>query len=178
VRFTLIYDGTLITKARAPEKERVRQVLRPQLCDLWRYPPLPESNFGRVGHTNGLFIERHGMTYLPLVTRQLKTLAHLDVLLLRPQPRGSVIQRRGDIDNQLKVLLDALSIPSTPPIEPASDLPEDVMHVLLEDDDRVGKLTVETDRLLDRSDPERAVAIIRVTLASDEPTYGNQLLVG
>lgn len=64
---------------------------------------------------------------------------------------GSGLIHRGDLDNRLKTLIDALRFPGTPQ-EAGGANPqagEDPFFCLLEKDDYVTGLTVETDRLLD-----------------------------
>jgi hypothetical protein len=64
---------------------------------------------------------------------------------------GSVISA-GDLDNRIKTLIDCLKIPRSKNELPADVSPladEDPFFVLLEDDNQVTGLKVETDMLLD-----------------------------
>jgi hypothetical protein len=55
---------------------------------------------------------RAGFNCVPLVTRDLDATCSLDVLLLRPGPSATRhILNQGDIDGQLKTIIDALRIP-------------------------------------------------------------------
>jgi hypothetical protein len=74
------------------------------------------------------------------------------VLFLRQGEPGNVLNRSGDIDNRLKTLFDALSMPSDqkqlgPFLVPASD--EEPFFCLLEDDSIITRATVESDTLLE-----------------------------
>lgn len=89
--------------------------------------------------------------FLPLVRSEWKLHCELDILFLRKNPPGSLIQA-GDIDNRIKTLLDALRMAQTPQ-ELGQDLNPEVdanpFYCLLEDDQLVSRLNVETDRLLE-----------------------------
>ena len=101
--------------------------------------------------------------------------AELDVLLLRPESAAGPIVR-GDIDNRLKTLLDALSAPAH-----AQQVPEGAratsvdqpLHTLLQDDRLITRVTVETDRLLERAPTDWNRVILRVTVKTRRLTYGN-----
>jgi hypothetical protein len=54
---------------------------------------------------------------------------------------------RGDLDNRLKTLLDALSVPNQDQVIPDPTI-DDPIHCLLEDDSLVSGLEIETRRLL------------------------------
>ncbi|HZM57458.1 MAG TPA: hypothetical protein VFC03_20785 [Acidimicrobiales bacterium] len=49
--------------------------------------------------------------FAPLICTNLRLLAELDILMLRPEVPGRIINH-GDIDNRLKTLFDALRAPS------------------------------------------------------------------
>lgn len=115
---------------------------------------------------------RFDYRFVPLVTDYASLLCSLDVLFLRRDNPGSVIQS-GDIDNRLKTLIDALHMPVNTPELAGNETPrenEDPFYVLLEDDKQVSHLSVETDRLLDppkadrNEDRHMAHVVITVTL--------------
>lgn len=95
--------------------------------------------------------------------------------MLRPSSPGDLVNK-GDIDNRLKTLLDALSAPAQPTQIPdgmpaTSD--EDPMHVLLEDDSLITRLNVETERLIGAWGPDALRLTIRITTGVVEPMFGN-----
>jgi hypothetical protein len=93
---------------------------------------------------------RNGYRFVPLVRGDWHLSCGLQVLFLRHDIPGSVIQA-GDIDNRLKTLLDALRMPGNAAELAGSEVPqdgEDPFFVLLEDDKFVTGLSVETDTLL------------------------------
>ena len=78
--------------------------------------------------------------FVPFVTRELELLCSLDILWLRPDRPGAVIQS-GDLDNRLKTLFDALKAP-TDVGELGGATPQDgevPFYTLLEDDRLVTK---------------------------------------
>jgi hypothetical protein len=69
--------------------------------------------------------------------------------LAQGKPRQSI--SRGDIDNRLKTLFDALAVPNQDQIVADPDV-ADPVYCLLEDDSLIAGLSVETHRLLTRPD--------------------------
>jgi hypothetical protein len=93
----------------------------------------------------------YGFTFLPLVTSELKLGCWLDVLYLRRQPPGN-LWHHGDIDNRLKTLFDCLQIPDANQgyellKQEGDELP--YFYCLLENDNLISKVTVETGLLLE-----------------------------
>jgi hypothetical protein len=155
VQFRLVYQGPLLSNGDARHKQQIRRALHPQLRDLWTHVPLADNrdwldfpaaeNGLSVIHTVGDF------RYAPLVCDDLKLVAELEVVMLRPTRPGALIRQGGDIDNQLKTLFDALRCPHNANELPAGDSPddgEDPFFCLLDDDERITDLHVATDRYL------------------------------
>lgn len=93
----------------------------------------------------------NGYRFVPLVLKDLSLLCSLHVLFLRRDIPGSVVSA-GDLDNRIKTLIDTLRRPKGANELRGNEQPgadEDPFFVLLEDDDLVSQLTVETDTLLD-----------------------------
>lgn len=77
-------------------------------------------------------------------------MCELDVLLLRHDPPGALVTA-GDVDNRIKTLIDALTLPQQQNQLTGNETPreeETPFYCLLEDDVLVSRLNVETDRLL------------------------------
>ena len=101
--------------------------------------------------------------------------AELDIVLLRPEEPGKVITQGGDIDNRLKTLLDALSIPQANQIPP-EDKPrddEDPFHCLFEDDNLITGIRITADRLLASSETKEVVVLICVDVSCTRATLKN-----
>ncbi len=154
MKFSLYYRGQLKSNGGPKEKHLIRKSFHPQLKTLWNQEPL--SNFtGFYKSTNaedsiarqiGLF------KFVPLVCQAFHLVTSIHITLLRPEPPGSIVTQGGDIDNRLKTLLDSLKIPSEPnalhPDEkPASG--EGLFFCLLEDDNLITELSVNTKQLLE-----------------------------
>ena len=87
---------------------------------------------------------------VPLVTEDLSLICGIEILLLRPDPPGSLI-RSGDLDNRLKTLFDALRIPGPNSDELGGYVPEAdevPFFCLMQDDKLIHHLGIETDILL------------------------------
>jgi hypothetical protein len=146
----------------------------------WNYNPTRT----KTEHTSrkeqlGELFSLDAYKFVPIVSRDLCVYCALDILFMRPDPPGELV-KSGDIDNRIKNLLDALKKPST-----AQDLGthtkpqagEELFFVLLEDDQLVTRLAVETDMLLE---PTSAAAgkqdcrlVISVELKPYQSIWGN-----
>ncbi|MEG3144566.1 hypothetical protein U1839_07855 [Sphingomonas sp. RT2P30] len=193
LQFRLTYQGLLlaennrgaITNARADHKQMIRKAFHRQLKRLWSISPFlslsEQPNSHKVGWPNvaktsvpalANRFARNGYNFVPLITRDLNVSCEVSVLFLRNDPPGSVI-KSGDIDNRLKTLFDALTMPSdgaqlgkfTTPDE--DEIP---FFCLLEDDCLITKASVESDTMLepvnidDPSNSARVIVTIRTGL--------------
>lgn len=115
--------------------------------------------------------------FVPLVCQALNLTASLQITLLRPESPGAIVTQSGDIDNRLKTLFDALTVPSQPSGLPSGGVPstdETPFFCLLEDDNLITKVSVETDRLLEPcSSPNEVVLLIKVETRSTRLSYAN-----
>lgn len=169
MEFRLLYQGELLactnTKRRAKEKHVIRKSFHPQLRRLWSLeenlrdyvyrkslraapdPHTPEERFGIGIQAIGKDWSRAGFELVPLVIPEFALQCSIDVLLLRP---SGYIFTQGDIDGQLKTLIDALRIPDS--VEEAGsaipDVDEHPLFCLLQDDKLISEVKVTTDRLL------------------------------
>ncbi|MFO0663000.1 MAG: hypothetical protein U0174_03560 [Polyangiaceae bacterium] len=179
MRFVLRYSGSLPSNAKAETKSVLRVELSQQLEELWRHPPLSSCDkLRRPPEREGEFSnlrERGGCSFIPLVTAQARGLTELDIVLLRPEPAGNLITRGGDIDNRMKTLFDALSMPAH--VEQVGQAERTVgapIYCLLEDDNLVSSLRVRTEQLLLPSvDPSHAELLITVETRVTMSTWGN-----
>lgn len=127
-----------------------------------------------------------GYRFVPLVTEDLALICAIEILFLRPDPPGSLIQS-GDIDNRLKTLFDALRMPGPDAAELGGNNPredESPFYCLLQDDRLISRVSVETDVLLQPTSPENADnpndarLLITVKLKPVNPTvYHTQIFV-
>jgi hypothetical protein len=103
---------------------------------------------------------RGPFNFVPLATSDLRLVAELEVLLLRPEPPGRLVTQGGDIDNRLKTLFDALCLPQVNGLprddQPAAD--EHPFFCVLEDDNLVSSVHVRTEHLLTRPDDDSHVS--------------------
>jgi hypothetical protein len=139
MRFTLIYEGPLRAASsgdpRRDEKHDIRRKLHPQLLDVWQtHPELGKETFktqqlkrsgGTLGEDIALPLPKapiRDFVFVLLVSATLWAVCELDVLFLRREPPGGVVNFGGDLDNRLKVLFDALRMP-----DKSSELPPDAV---------------------------------------------------
>ena len=155
MQFTLFYRGELKSNGNSAEKHKLRRCFHQQLKELWKQPPLDNSldwlsPSPRKGKSS--IIRRKGnFQFAPLVSQRLKLIADLEIMMLRPEPHGSLITSGGDIDNRLKTLFDALKCPLEPNSLPRNAKPqagETPLFCLLEDDNLIASVAVKTEQLL------------------------------
>jgi hypothetical protein len=128
---------------------------------------------------DSILVDRKGFRFAPLVCKKLKLLAEVDITFLRPGEPGAIVNHAGDIDNRVKTLLDALSIPHPGDFEhigqPSAE--ENPFFCLLEDDALVSRLAVTTDRLLgpsgDAVDAGNAYVLIHIRTRPIVTIVGN-----
>jgi len=154
VEFRLVYQGRLPAASqsshRTKEKQEIRTVLHPQLRQLWQtHPRLLSKWLNQHMMDHHVMKAQFGFRFLPLVCNYFDSVCALDILFLRRDKPGDLIKGGGDIDNRVKVMLDALRVPQNQD-ELAGASPgqnEDPFCCLLEDDKLVTELHVTTDQL-------------------------------
>ena len=151
----------------APHVHAVRRVFHPQLKQLWAtnrflsshesypsdygLPALPDG--GRLPLVDMVACSHalNGFRFVPLVRGDWSLNCSLSILFLKRDLPGSQLVHRGDLDNRLKTLIDALRYPETPR-ETGGATPgpgEDPFFCLLQKDEYITGLSVETDHLLE-----------------------------
>jgi len=170
VEFRLFYRGPLPSEqasgSRKKYKNAIRRELHPQLREFWdremvgskgmsfasnpdvprakRNPEEIAEHHKRANKNNAIY------RFVPLIGERFGISCSLDILFMRRDTPGGLIQHRGDIDNRIKVLFDALRMPQNsselPDDPPAAD--ENPFFCLMEDDKFVTGVNVVTDRLL------------------------------
>ena len=93
--------------------------------------------------------QRCGYEFIPLVSSKYSLRCSLDILFLRPEEPGFLIES-GDLDNRVKTVFDALRMPSTLSETAGAGPTEDEkpFYCLLEDDKLISEVRVTTDQLL------------------------------
>lgn len=173
MQFRLVYRGSLSSQGGGgrggsivKEKQKIRRQFHPQLKELWQqhwhlkrqltYEYIGDSEIMRPGGRDAEAekianrFKEGAFRFLPLITKTNGLACKLDILFLRRDDPGNLIRSGGgDLDNRIKVLFDALSIPQRGTMEGVSpDAEEDPLFCLLEDDCLITEVSVTTDRLL------------------------------
>jgi hypothetical protein len=167
--FRLTYQGPLLAERDDPKgrihKHEVRKAFHIQLEELWHtHPtlkfrttiplewqdtstgqPFKATRLGNLART----YTRHGVKWAPLINEVFATACSLNILFLRPEPKGGIVQA-GDLDNRIKLLFDALAIPKENelPSDFKPDQEPDPFFCLLSDDSLITQFTVAADILL------------------------------
>lgn len=193
------------------KKWEIREHLRPQLEELRRSHPTIKTMMRRVPKDAAIYQpwERHhtfvpdpsipdpplgpteidlgepltiaGVRFLPLVRSSYALTCSLNILFMRPQPPGE-IYIKGDLDNRLKLFIDALRMPQ--PSEAAQVAPYaassgEPINCLLQDDSLITGLSVNSTQLLLAGRPKLyARLIIEVDVRVTHPRLYNELFLG
>lgn len=180
MRFTLVYQGELPPNGNATEKWRIRRAMEPQLRRLWCSAPFNEAigkyqdpTYSPADCYLGRQIDE--FEYIPLISDRISLRAEIDLLLLSSSLPGGLLHG-GDIDNRLKTLFDAMSVPASQqqiPKSASADIDKRVF-CLLDDDRLVTRLTVSNDRLLTTKECSREIiALIQVRPIAFRVTFAN-----
>lgn len=194
MKFALTYEGELRSRDIPARTWEIRKQISPQLEELWRihpvlqqlerdrYVPLTSSFFYLERH-HSLDENRHrhapnqsqdcidlcavhavgNRQFLPLVRDTLALKCGLKILFMRKEEPGRVYQG-GDMDNRLKTLFDALTVPKPEQIVDDPGTP-DPIYCLLQDDGMITALNVETQRLL--TNPNASKHEVRLIIEVD-----------
>ena len=115
--------------------------------------------------------------FLPLVRKNLSLACKLDITFLRQGKPGDLILPGGDLDNRMKTLFDALSIPDQQDLRGNPD--HEPFFCLLEDDSLIIEQHVKTGRLLRASSsPSAAHLLIEVSVNVMQITDSNIGFIG
>jgi hypothetical protein len=90
--------------------------------------------------------------FQPIVRESMALTCSLDILFLRKEDPGSLVQQGGDLDGRLKTLFDAMSAPAQ--IEqlssPECENIDDPTYCVMENDSLITGYSIKTGRLLNR----------------------------
>jgi len=180
MEFRLTYAGPVMSRRfpGADHKQEIRKVFHAQLKNWWQVNPYLKHGmpveFGYDTSANPAYhvAKSHQIPlvdwvannfpmgqyrFVPLVRKDLGLLCSIDILFMRPGHPGGIIRpSRGDLDNRVKTVIDALRKPenmSELGVYSAPQVGEDPFFCLLEDDSLITRLTVETDVLLEPVSP-------------------------
>jgi len=195
MNFVLRYRGPLAANGSIKEKHHIRRAIHVQLRELCNQEPLLEqAKLETLPHgilkgrevevprplTAMYFIvSLGGFHFVPIIHRPHELACSLDILFLRRERPGAIIQHGGDLDNRLKTLFDALRMPHDPAeiTGIAPDAADERLYCLLEDDSLITRVSVATHQLLEPlvvdEHPSTIELLIHVTVQSTYPMWAN-----
>ena len=208
MKFALTYQGELRANDDYRRKWEIRNYFAPQLEELWHINPALQETFRNRWVPAGEFLhaETHhslqgglgglsrpvpgpaidlcadidvgGRAFFPLVRDTYALQCGLKINFLRKEDPGRIYQG-GDLDNRLKTLFDALSIPDAQQID-KSDKSEGRIYCLIENDRLISSLSVDTHRLLAAPGMSKhhVQLLIEVDVKVTQPRAYNQAFLG
>ncbi len=177
MKFSLHYRGPLKSNGSARDKYVLREYFHPQLADLWNRTPLKSQahEFLDPTYSGTAIREVGGHKYSSVINENNHLIAEMNITFLRPQEPGGLISEGGDIDNRIKTLLDALSIPNVNQIGAGEEKTknEEPLHCLFEDDNLINGLSIKMDRLLNSKNSSEVLILIEVDVSATHGTFDN-----
>jgi len=153
VNFRLTYQGPLKAASqsdtRRVEKHAIRCSLSRQLSELFAIKDEELLDPGCTGWDDMHPLECGDFLFFSLVREKLHLVCDLDILFLRRDDPGRLISGGGDLDNRIKVLFDALRIPTEDEVRALIPNPERLLICLVEDDKLITGFRITSDRLLE-----------------------------
>lgn len=181
MQFTLHYRGPLKSNGNSQHKHQLRKVFHKQLKLLWAQPPLSEHKAFLEPRREGYYCllrQVGSCMFVPLVTSEMDLVAELSIIMLRPEMPGQLITQGGDMDNRMKTLFDALTMPRHENAlqrngEIKSDQ-EQLFFCLLEDDNLITSVSIKTEQMLKPdTDASTVDVLIRVNTRATRLTIDN-----
>jgi hypothetical protein len=136
-------------------------------------PPIGPDEIDLCGHIN-----KFGHSFKPLVRETFALACGLKILFLRREPPGNVY-KGGDLDNRLKTLLDALSVPENEGQVSRNPPKYNPLFCLAESDKLFTSISVSSERLLTgpSASDSHARLIIEVDVrVTDNRNYNSMFL--
>lgn len=168
---TLVYLGQLKSNGDPQHKSNIRQKFSEQLSTIYKREITENENQS----VRELVEEKctqtiAGNKYTSLVNRTLGLYAKLSVTMLSAKNSSIFANTQGDIDNRLKTIFDALSIPpESQGIKICGKLPE-LTVCLLEDDVLIRDVRVRVGELLT---PETGKSCVHVLVEVEFVRHGD-----
>jgi hypothetical protein len=150
-----------------PEKHDMRLQFHAQLADLWATHPSLRDNFKLWQDKGDSAVDRGAISnpaagpatsaspmvpfqahyvgthrLLSLITDFASMICELEILFLRKEDKGHLVNQAGDLDNRIKVLFDALRAPRNENEIPNNAIVPDPFFCLLEDDRLITRVNV------------------------------------
>jgi hypothetical protein len=189
-QFTLRFGGHVPSGARggkAEEKHNLRVHFSDQIHRKWQkikalnqylemHMPIVEDHrsgrFCKPSNGDELLpffgVKRSGLTIFPMISAHNALMCELSIFMSVMEPR--LLEPKGDLDNRVKFIFDALRMPHEDQEIPASACSgSDQLYCLLEDDSLIRKFSVEAEEAI--SSPLTESIEIRVTIFSTSETH-------
>jgi hypothetical protein len=195
VDFVLRYRGPLAANGSVKEKHDIRRFVHLQLQELCNQEPLLQQAKAETlpqGILKGREVEvprplqamyfvvaLGGFHFVPIIHRPHELACSLDILFLRRERPGAIVQHGGDLDNRLKTLFDALRMPhdAAELRGVAPSIADERLYCLLEDDALITRVAVSTQQLLEPlavgEHSSTVELLIHVTVQSTYPMWAN-----
>lgn len=194
--------------ARAKDKHKLRKYFHLQLRELWKQHPdlrrqaetrftVQEGGFAKriapvvpgepgktwVEHIADNHVRCNGNRFVPLISEAGGFTCALNILFLRRDNPGSLLDNAGDVDSRLKVLLDGLRMPTEVKELGGYVVEEDEnpFYCLLEDDKLITSISITTDRLITALQQDEnindVVLVVHVTMVNPSAIFSGNRLV-
>jgi hypothetical protein len=168
---TLVYQGPLKSNGKAEHKAIVREQFSRQLRPIYERDILRDNvrNYVKQNCVKEVAVAK----FTSLANKVFGLHARIDVTMLSIDNAGIFSAAQGDIDNRLKTLFDALSIPPESQASSVKSPLPDLTVCLVEDDRLIRDVRVRVgELLLPVEDKSTVLVIINTTLIRHDEISG------
>ena len=160
---TLVYQGPLKSNGKAEHKAALRKQFSLQLRPIYERDVLKDNVREHV--EQNCVKDVAGAKFTSLANKVFGLHARIDVTMLSVDNAGIFSAAQGDIDNRLKTLFDALSIPPESQVSSVKMASPDLTVCLVEDDRLIRDVRVRVgELLLPVEDKSTVLVVIHATL--------------
>ena len=167
---TLHYRGELKSNGSPRHKHDLRRHFHCQLKNYMSH----ESRRALIDSISSqLEIRRGSFRFIPIISDYVYMAAQINLFMLKPGSKGSIVTHGGDLDNRLKTLLDSLKVPDENAlpahVSPGPD--EDPFYCLLKDDSLITGLAISTDQFLEPDIGDSEVVLIIKVVGEETESF-------
>lgn len=160
MEYLIIYHGNLPSNGSKDDKGKIREILNDQIKKIWdtdQYKNLMKSRQSNK-KVKDMYVSVADINYLPMISSKIKLYCHIKIEYFSNRSPSEIFTD-GDLDNKLKTLFDGLRA-ITSKQEKTYEKENQLYYTVLEDDNLVKGLTIETHQIFSNDEDFYIITII------------------